>query len=230
MKRTPLHLALLSSALLLASPLALGGELDVSPTANLQYDFVRFDSDDVRLRDDKAFRRARLGFKLKGDAWQFVAEHDLADRTPPDAYVEWTPAKGHSLRIGQFKQPFLLEDAESGWESILALNPSARVALSSALHDLVGKRLGIPVYKLWGLDPAKAPRSTFTIGIDNDAKLRQKVKASYDEQTDIRYAAARLWVDAIIPPERTRDALLVALDVATRYDDGREFKTGVLQV
>ena len=72
--------------------------------------------------------------------------------------------------------PFLLEDAESGWESILALNPSARVALSSALHDLVGKRLGIPVYKLWGLDPAKAPRSTFTIGIDNDAKLRQKVK------------------------------------------------------
>ncbi len=72
--------------------------------------------------------------------------------------------------------PFLLEDAESGWESILALNPSARVALSAALHDLVGKRLGIPVYRLWGLDPAKAPRSTFTIGIDNDAKLRQKVK------------------------------------------------------
>jgi acetyl-CoA carboxylase carboxyltransferase component len=61
-------------------------------------------------------------------------------------------------------------------------------------------------------------------------ELRQKVKASYDEQTDIRYAASRLWVDAIVPPERTRDTLLVALDVATRYDDGREFKTGVLQV
>jgi acetyl-CoA carboxylase carboxyltransferase component len=60
--------------------------------------------------------------------------------------------------------------------------------------------------------------------------LRQKVKASYDEQTDIRYAAARLWVDAIIPPERTRETLLTALAVATRYDDGREFKTGVLQV
>jgi acetyl-CoA carboxylase carboxyltransferase component len=61
-------------------------------------------------------------------------------------------------------------------------------------------------------------------------ELRQKVKASYDEQTDIRYAAARLWVDAIVPPERTRDVLLTALDVATRHDDGREFKTGVLQV
>jgi acetyl-CoA carboxylase carboxyltransferase component len=60
--------------------------------------------------------------------------------------------------------------------------------------------------------------------------LRQKVKASYDEKTDIRYAAARLWVDAIVPPERTRETLLTALDVATRFDDGREFKTGVLQV
>jgi 3-methylcrotonyl-CoA carboxylase beta subunit len=61
-------------------------------------------------------------------------------------------------------------------------------------------------------------------------ELRTKVKAAYDEQTDIRYAAARLWVDAIVPPEVTRDVLLVALDVATRHDDGREFKTGVLQV
>jgi acetyl-CoA carboxylase carboxyltransferase component len=60
--------------------------------------------------------------------------------------------------------------------------------------------------------------------------LRQKVKASYDEQTDIRYAAARLWIDAIVPPEQSRATLLTALDVATRYDSGREFKTGVLQV
>ncbi len=62
------------------------------------------------------------------------------------------------------------------------------------------------------------------------AALRDKVKASYDEQTDIRYAAARLWVDAIIAPERTRWALLQALAVATRCDSGQPFKTGVLQV
>ena len=41
---------------------------------------------------------------------------------------------------------------------------------------------------------------------------------------------ARLWVDGIVPPERTRETLLTALDVATRFDDGRQFKTGVLQV
>jgi L-alanine-DL-glutamate epimerase-like enolase superfamily enzyme len=43
------------------------------------------------------------------------------------------------------------------------------------LHDLVGKRLDIPVYRLWGLDPAKAPRSTFTIGLDSAERIRAKV-------------------------------------------------------
>jgi acetyl-CoA carboxylase carboxyltransferase component len=62
------------------------------------------------------------------------------------------------------------------------------------------------------------------------AEMRDRVKASYEVQTDVRYAAARLWVDAIVPPEESRDALLTALRVATRHDDGREFKTGVLQV
>jgi acetyl-CoA carboxylase carboxyltransferase component len=61
-------------------------------------------------------------------------------------------------------------------------------------------------------------------------ELRRKVEASYQEQMDVRYAAARLWVDAIIEPAQTRDVLLAALAVATRHDDGRPFKTGVLQV
>ncbi|HEX5272052.1 MAG TPA: acyl-CoA carboxylase subunit beta [Gemmataceae bacterium] len=61
-------------------------------------------------------------------------------------------------------------------------------------------------------------------------ELRRKVEASYDEQADIRYGAARLWVDAIVDPAQSRAALLTALEVATRHDDGRAFKTGVLQV
>ncbi|HEY8505853.1 MAG TPA: acyl-CoA carboxylase subunit beta [Gemmataceae bacterium] len=61
-------------------------------------------------------------------------------------------------------------------------------------------------------------------------ELRQKVKAAYEEQADIRYGAARLWVDAIIRPDRTREVLLTALEIATRHDEGRPFRTGVLQV
>jgi L-alanine-DL-glutamate epimerase-like enolase superfamily enzyme len=69
-----------------------------------------------------------------------------------------------------------IEESERRWELALRGNPSARAALSSALHDLVGKRLGIPVYRLWGLDPAKAPRSTFTIGLDTPERIRLKVR------------------------------------------------------
>jgi acetyl-CoA carboxylase carboxyltransferase component len=60
--------------------------------------------------------------------------------------------------------------------------------------------------------------------------LRKKVEASYQEQMDIRYGAARLWIDGIIDPLETRSALLTTLEIATRHDDGRPFRTGVLQV
>jgi acetyl-CoA carboxylase carboxyltransferase component len=66
-----------------------------------------------------------------------------------------------------------------------------------------------------------------------DEKAKQKLlaetKATYDHQTDPRYAAARLWVDAIIDPAHTRDALVQALEAASLNPDIREFKTGVLQ-
>ncbi len=71
--------------------------------------------------------------------------------------------------------PFQLEAIESRLETALQRNAAARVAISTALHDLVGKRLGLPLWKYWGLDRVKAPRSTFTIGIDTPEMIRQKV-------------------------------------------------------
>jgi acetyl-CoA carboxylase carboxyltransferase component len=62
------------------------------------------------------------------------------------------------------------------------------------------------------------------------AELRAKIVASYEEQTDIRYAAARGWVDEIIEPAETRDTLIAALEIATRHADDEPFRTGVLQV
>jgi acetyl-CoA carboxylase carboxyltransferase component len=61
-------------------------------------------------------------------------------------------------------------------------------------------------------------------------ELRRTIEASYQEQTDVRYGAARLWVDRIVAPAESRQALLTALAVATRHDEGRSFRTGVLQV
>jgi L-Ala-D/L-Glu epimerase len=74
------------------------------------------------------------------------------------------------------EDPFQLEDAERRWENKLRGNAAARAALSTALHDLIGKRLGVPLFRLWGLDPCLAPKSTFTIGLDAPEKIRAKVK------------------------------------------------------
>jgi 3-methylcrotonyl-CoA carboxylase beta subunit len=60
-------------------------------------------------------------------------------------------------------------------------------------------------------------------------ELVESVRATYEHQTDPRYAAARLWVDAIIDPAHTRDALIWALEAAALNSEIREFKTGVLQ-
>jgi L-Ala-D/L-Glu epimerase / N-acetyl-D-glutamate racemase len=79
---------------------------------------------------------------------------------------------GQSLPDG----PDHIEDAEAVWATALRGNGSARAALSTALHDLLGKRLGQPLYKIWGLDPSKTPLSSFTIGIDTPEVMRKKVK------------------------------------------------------
>jgi acetyl-CoA carboxylase carboxyltransferase component len=60
-------------------------------------------------------------------------------------------------------------------------------------------------------------------------ELHDAVRASYEKQSDPRYAAARLWVDAIIDPAQTREALIWALEAAALNPEIREFKTGVLQ-
>jgi len=74
------------------------------------------------------------------------------------------------------RDPFDLEAAEDRWRQVLPRNGSARAALSAALHDLVGKRLGQPLWRVWGLDPKKAPLSSFTIGLDTAEKIRAKVR------------------------------------------------------
>jgi acetyl-CoA carboxylase carboxyltransferase component len=65
---------------------------------------------------------------------------------------------------------------------------------------------------------------------DADKKeLKESILATYEHQTDPRYAAARLWVDAIIDPAQTREALIWALEAAALNPEVKDFRTGVLQ-
>lgn len=72
--------------------------------------------------------------------------------------------------------PFLLEELERALRERLGRNPAARSALSAALHDLVGKRVGQPIWRVWGLDPARAPRSSYTLGMAGPEETREKAR------------------------------------------------------
>jgi len=61
-------------------------------------------------------------------------------------------------------------------------------------------------------------------------ELQTQVAADYERQTDVRYAAARLWVDSILDPVETRGVLIQSLEVATRHASDEPFRTGVYQV
>jgi acetyl-CoA carboxylase carboxyltransferase component len=62
------------------------------------------------------------------------------------------------------------------------------------------------------------------------SRMAEELRSRYARETDIRYAAARLWVDAIIDPAQTRDVLIVALDIAVRQRETVSLATGVFQV
>ena len=64
---------------------------------------------------------------------------------------------------------------------------------------------------------------------EDKKKLYDEVKATYDEQMDPRYGAARLWIDKIIDPAETREAIITALEAASLNPDVPKFSVGVLQ-
>jgi len=98
--------------------------------------------------------------------------------------------------------------------------PSSRCAVMSA-QSAAGTLLQI--------DLAARKRAGEEVDEDERAALLEAITASYTEQQDIRYGAAREWVDRIIEPHHTRDELAAALQIASTFPIDGEYRTGVLQ-
>ena len=80
--------------------------------------------------------------------------------------------------LEQFADPFQLEDILAYVDSLSEGDAPAKAAVDIALHDLFGQLLGQPLFRIWGLDAAKAPSTTFTIGIDTPEVVREKTLES----------------------------------------------------
>lgn len=88
--------------------------------------------------------------------------------------VESVTAFLQKVNLEQFSSPFLMDDILAYVDGLSEGDSAAKAAIDIALHDLVGKLIGQPWYKLWGYDPEKAPDTTFTIGIDTPEVVREK--------------------------------------------------------
>lgn len=80
------------------------------------------------------------------------------------------------IDMARYPDPFLIQDILADIDAIAPGNHAAKAAFDIALHDWVGKSIGQPWHRIWGLDAAKAPVTSFTIGIDEPEVVRRKTR------------------------------------------------------
>jgi len=97
--------------------------------------------------------------------------------------------------LSRFSSPFEIQDILTYVDAISINNTAAKAAVDIALHDLVGKIMGQPWWKIWGFNPATTPNTSFTVGLDTEEVVKEKtreaspykvikVKLGRDEKTD----------------------------------------------
>lgn len=144
----------------------------------------------LELRTTYAFHIARAaGAPVRRNVWIRITDDDGVEgwgEAAANAYYGETADTVIAL-LPLYER--VLNSAVDGADGVLALerveramqlaagyNPAARAAVSAALHDLVGKRLGVPTWRQWGLDPMAAPVSSYTLGIDEPDVMRRKLE------------------------------------------------------
>ena len=121
--------------------------------------------------------------------------------------------------IGQFADPFQLEDILTYIDGMDEGNAAAKTAVDIALHDLVGKLLQAPWYRIWGLDKTKAPSTTYTIGIDTPEVVRQKTRECVEKFNILKVKLGRDNDKEMIETIRSVTSLPIAVDANQGWKD-----------
>ena len=124
--------------------------------------------------------------------------------------------------IGRFDDPFQLEDILAYIDGLSEGNAAAKAAVDIALHDLVGKLLQAPWYRIWGLDKAKAPSTTFTIGIDTPEVVRQKTKECADQFNILKVKLGSDHDKQLIETIRSVTQLPIVVDANQGWSDRQQ--------
>ena len=97
----------------------------------------------------------------------------------PPYLAENVESVGNFLKmvdLSQFESPFLVEEILEYIDNLAPGNHAAKASVDIALHDLAGKLMNQPWYRIWGLNPKKTPYTSFTIGIDTPEIVKEKVR------------------------------------------------------
>ena len=141
----------------------------------------------VTVQTTHPFVIARGGQSEYRTIWVKVTDGDGQEgwgEAAPSRFYGETPetvvaALGRIAPAIEKSSAWSLDAIEAEMNRAIGRNGSAKSAVSAALHDLAAKRLGVPLWKMWGLDPASAPASSFTIAIaPDDATLRARVEGA----------------------------------------------------
>jgi L-alanine-DL-glutamate epimerase-like enolase superfamily enzyme len=103
--------------------------------------------------------------------------------------------------------PHSLDRIERRLRETVRANPAARCAISIALHDLVGKRLDLPLYRYWGLDADETVSTSYTIGLDSIERMREKTATAVDAGHSI--------LKVKLGTERDREIMAAVRDAAS---------------
>jgi L-alanine-DL-glutamate epimerase-like enolase superfamily enzyme len=142
---------------------------------------IRAETELLELTTTHPFRISR-SVHAHYQRWLVRLEHDgdvgWGEAASTERYGETAETVAHALDqivplLGD--DPYAIDTIEARIADHLEANPSAKTAVSMALHDLVARRHGLPLYRWFGLDLDSIPPTSFTIGIDEPEVMRQKV-------------------------------------------------------
>ena len=184
---------------------------------------------------------------LKFEPYELQLQHTFtvasySRTTTPDVQVEieydgfvgygeasMPPYLGHTVEsvcaflakvdLERFSDPFQIEEILAYVDSLSEGDAPAKAAIDIALHDLVGKLLGQPWFRIWGLDASKAPSTTFTIGIDTPEIVRQKTLECADKFNILKVKVGLDSDEQMIRTIRDVTSLPLAVDANQGWKD-----------